>query len=124
HDVLARAAPMADGSDVHTTHAVSPAAKTMRRMVPSRRRTWAQLPHRWWHRRQMPRGVVLDAIGALEELHVGHDLLHRGDVDLTGAETGGAGVLLDRLAVRQVGRTEVQLAGRRVERVPNLLRVL
>ena len=45
--------------------------------------------------------MALHLIRALEELGVGHELLHRADVDLARAEAGGADVGLQMLPVHR-----------------------
>src|SRR6185295_2012625 len=48
-------------------------------------------PNGFRQRLEMPGRVLLDLVGAPEELRVGHELLHRADVHLARAEAGRAG---------------------------------
>src|SRR3954449_4953712 len=91
-------------------------------MPTARRRT---LPaNGLWKGLQVPRGVFLHLVDALQELRVGHELLHRADVYLAWAQAGGAGLVLDLLAMREILRLVIERLGGVVEHVADLLRVL
>ena len=79
------------------------------------------------HRRQrleMTRRISLHLDGAAEELRVRHDLLHRADVDLARAQARLADRVVEGGAVGEVLGLVVEIAGRHLADVADLLRVL
>ena len=61
----------------------------------------------------MPLRISLDLVGASEEFGVRDELLHRADVHLARAQAGGADLVLQVLAMREVLRLVRSSAGRR-----------
>ena len=74
------------------------------------------------HRLEVALRIPLHLVGALEELRVGHELLHGADVHLARAQAGRADLVLEVLPVREVLGLEVERFGRIVQHVPELLR--
>src|SRR4051812_42426850 len=120
-------------------NAVSPSATASRRTLPADgrragrpgaagrpdRRAVTSLGGRQRRQRlEMTRRVALHLDGTAEELRVGHDLLHGADVDLARAQARLADRRVEAGAVRQVVGPVIEIAGRRVADVADLLRVL
>ena len=78
------------------------------------------LAHLFDHRQRgdVAVGIALHFVGALQELDVRHDLLHRADVDLARAQAGRAHLLDKVLAMGEVFSLEIERVDGFVQQAP------